>query len=178
MEAFEISSQGRDLESCGGLSWEDLLEKPEALSDFEPDTRAQVLMCLFPLLLWSLSFVMVSLVVRIGILWNRSPFLLRRRVCLDSHAGRDEIRRFTSDSAPATEKKNDAHTTAKFVFIICRESRSIARWTTRLGGRVRKRRGVKNRLRHRMKDSGKWAWKTTTCCVELIGKKGDGGSGR
>ena len=28
-EAFEIFSQGRDLESCGDLSWEDLLEKPE-----------------------------------------------------------------------------------------------------------------------------------------------------
>ena len=33
MEAFEIFSQ--DLESCGGLSWEDLLDKTEDLSDFE-----------------------------------------------------------------------------------------------------------------------------------------------
>ena len=31
-------------------------------------------------------------------------------------------------------------------------------WT---GGRVRKRRGVKIRLLHRMKDSGKWAWKSS-----------------
>ena len=37
---------------------------------------------------------------------------------LDSNAGRDEVRRFTSESAAAFKKKNDAaHTTAKFVFI-------------------------------------------------------------
>ena len=37
---------------------------------------------------------------------------------LDSYAGRDEVRRFTSESVPAFKKKNDAaHTTAKFVFI-------------------------------------------------------------
>ena len=29
LEAFEIFSQGRDLESCGDLSWEDLLEEFE-----------------------------------------------------------------------------------------------------------------------------------------------------
>ena len=44
VEAFEIFSQGRDLESCGGLSWEDLVEKPKDLSDCEPDTRAQLRM--------------------------------------------------------------------------------------------------------------------------------------
>ena len=42
VEAFEIFSQGRDLESCGGLSWWDLLEKLEDLFDFEPDTRVEV----------------------------------------------------------------------------------------------------------------------------------------
>ena len=42
VEAFEIFSQGGDLESCGGLSWGDLLEKPEDLFDFEPDTRVEV----------------------------------------------------------------------------------------------------------------------------------------
>ena len=42
MEAFEINSQGGDSESCGGRSWRDLLEKPEDLSDFEPDTRVVV----------------------------------------------------------------------------------------------------------------------------------------
>ena len=38
---------------------------------------------------------------------------------LDRYAGRDEVRRFTSESAPAFKKKNDAApTTAKFFFII------------------------------------------------------------
>ena len=35
-------SQGGDLESCGGLSWCDLLEIPEGWFDSEPDTRAEV----------------------------------------------------------------------------------------------------------------------------------------
>ena len=42
VEAFEIFGQEGDLESCGGLSWEDLLEKPEDLSDCEPDSCAPV----------------------------------------------------------------------------------------------------------------------------------------
>ena len=36
-------------------------------------------MCLFPLLLWSLSFVLVSLVAQIEILWNGSPFLSHKK---------------------------------------------------------------------------------------------------
>ena len=79
VEAFEIFSRGRDLESCGGLYWRDFVEKPEHLSDCEPDTRVHVrvvldLMCLFPLLLWSLSYVIVSPVARSWNLWNRSLF--------------------------------------------------------------------------------------------------------
>ena len=46
VEAFEIFSQRRDLESCGGLSGGDLLEKPEDVFDFEPDTRVRCLWCL------------------------------------------------------------------------------------------------------------------------------------
>ena len=42
VEAFDIFGQGGDLESCGGLSWRDLLEKPEALFDSEPATRVEV----------------------------------------------------------------------------------------------------------------------------------------
>ena len=37
VEACEILTQGRDLESCGDLSWEDLLDKPEDLSDRESE---------------------------------------------------------------------------------------------------------------------------------------------
>ena len=42
MEAFEIFSQGEDLESCVDLSWCDLMEKFEDLSEFQPDTCALV----------------------------------------------------------------------------------------------------------------------------------------
>ena len=42
VEAFDIFSQGRDLERCGGLSWSDLLDKPEDMSDCEPETRVDV----------------------------------------------------------------------------------------------------------------------------------------
>ena len=35
-------SQRGDLQSCGGLSWEDHLETPEDLSDCEPETRLNV----------------------------------------------------------------------------------------------------------------------------------------
>ena len=36
MEANDIFGQGGDMESCGDVSWEDLLEEPEDLSDREP----------------------------------------------------------------------------------------------------------------------------------------------
>ena len=42
VKAFDIFSQREDLERCGGLSWEDLLETPEDLSDCEPETRVVV----------------------------------------------------------------------------------------------------------------------------------------
>ena len=42
VEGFEILSREEDLESCGGLSWEYLVEKLEDLFDFEPDTLALV----------------------------------------------------------------------------------------------------------------------------------------
>ena len=43
VEAFEILSQGRDLESGGDLSWEDLLDKTEDLSDRESEAWVVVL---------------------------------------------------------------------------------------------------------------------------------------
>ena len=42
VDASEIFIPGRDLESCGDLSWEDLLDKPEDLSDCELETREDV----------------------------------------------------------------------------------------------------------------------------------------
>ena len=35
-----------NLESCGGFSWVNLLEKPEDWSDFEPETQVEV--CVVP----------------------------------------------------------------------------------------------------------------------------------
>ena len=48
VEAFEIFSQGGDLDSGGDLSWEDPLEKPEDLSDCEPETWVDVSVVLMP----------------------------------------------------------------------------------------------------------------------------------
>ena len=42
MEAFDIFSQEGDVESCGDVSWEDILDNPEDLSDCEPDSCAHV----------------------------------------------------------------------------------------------------------------------------------------
>ena len=42
VEALGFFCQGRDLESCGNLSWEDLLLKHEGLSDREPYPCAHV----------------------------------------------------------------------------------------------------------------------------------------
>ena len=42
VEGFEIFSKGRDLERCGGFSWEDFLEEHEDLSDCELDSCAHV----------------------------------------------------------------------------------------------------------------------------------------
>ena len=42
MEVFEIFGQEGDVESCGDVSWEDLLEEFENWSDCEPDSCAHV----------------------------------------------------------------------------------------------------------------------------------------
>ena len=46
-------------------------------------------------------------------------FFSLQKADLDNNAGRDEVRRFTSENAPSLKKKNDAaHTTARFILII------------------------------------------------------------
>ena len=69
---MKCSVKGEIWTVCGGLSWEKL-EKPEDLSDFEPDFRAQVRVVpgvidvlVFPSSVVSLSFVMVFRVTLIG----------------------------------------------------------------------------------------------------------------
>ena len=41
-EAFDIFSQGEDLERCGGFSWSDLLDNLDDLSDCELESRTDV----------------------------------------------------------------------------------------------------------------------------------------
>ena len=40
--AFDIFCQGEDLESCGGVSWSEVLDNPDVLSDCESESRAVV----------------------------------------------------------------------------------------------------------------------------------------
>ena len=81
MEAFEIFSQEGDLESCGDLSWEDLLEKHEVLSDCEADSCAHVRVVpdvtdvLVSLHLGWLSFVRFFRVALIGNMLYRNRVL-------------------------------------------------------------------------------------------------------
>ena len=88
METFDIFSQGRDLESCGDLSWRDLLDKPEDLSDRESEAWVNVPVVLDVIdVLVSLSsevteFCDVFPVARIGKLWNCSPFLSPKSVLI------------------------------------------------------------------------------------------------
>ena len=59
------------------------------------------------------------LLLGLGFFVKPQSFSFSEKRVLDSYAGRDEVRRFSSESAPAFKKKNDAaNTTAKIVFII------------------------------------------------------------
>ena len=84
VEAFDIFSQGGDLESCGGFCWEDLLEKPDGLSDCEPDSCAHVrVVPVVTDVLVSPSSVVTEFCDGVALmvnLWNRSPFLSPKSV--------------------------------------------------------------------------------------------------
>ena len=85
MEAFDIFGQGRDMESCGDVSWEDPLEEPEDLSDREPLPYELVRVVpdvidvpVYPSsVVTDVTFLPVAL---IGNLWIRSPFLSPKSV--------------------------------------------------------------------------------------------------
>ena len=71
---------------CGDVSWEDLLDNPEDLSDCEPDSCAHVRVVLDVIdVLFSTSSVVTELCVMflfvalIGNLWNRSLILKEAR---------------------------------------------------------------------------------------------------
>ena len=123
VESFAIFSQGRDVESCGDLSWEDLLDKSEDLSGRE--SEAWVVVPVMP----DVTDVLVSPSSVV------TEFSDGFTCCLDwefvepqsfssSHSctvTQEEVR-FEgpqSESASAIKKKNDAaHTIAKFVLVI------------------------------------------------------------
>ena len=99
MEAFDIFSQGLDLESCVCLSWEDLLEKPEDFSDCELETWVDV--SVVPDVTdvhVSPSSVVTEFCDGFSFFsdWEfvePQSFFYLQKACslLDSHAGRDEV---------------------------------------------------------------------------------------
>ena len=128
VEAFEIFSQGGDLESYGDHSWEDPLEKLDDLSECElvscelvrvvADVSDVIDVAGFPSSVITELCVMFPRCALIGKLWKPQPFSLFQKTCtlVYRYAGRDEVRRLTSDHASASEKKDDAaYTCAKFV---------------------------------------------------------------
>ena len=133
VEAFDIFSQGGDVESCGDVSWEDLLDNPEDLSDCEPDSCG--LLRAVP----DVTDVLVSPSSVVTELCDVSPcgsdwefvepqffsFSKKRARC-GTDAGRDEVRRLTSESTAAFKKKDDtACTYAKFENLLCEGPRKV-----------------------------------------------------
>ena len=96
VEAFDIFGQEGGVESCGDVSWEDVLDNPEDLSDYEPDSCAHDRVVPD---VWLLCCVVFLPVARIGNLCNRSPFLSPCTLWY-RYAERDEVRRLTSKCTP------------------------------------------------------------------------------
>ena len=101
--------QRGDLESCGGLSWRDLLEKPEDWSDLEPEAWVDVLVVPD---VTDVSVSVSSVVTECcdGLsccsdreLLETQSFSFSKKACsiLDSYARRDEVRKLTSEGASA-----------------------------------------------------------------------------
>ena len=134
VDAFEIFSQGGDVESCGDVSWEDLLDNPEDLSDCEPDSSVHVRVVLVVTdVLVSLSSVVTEFCVGFSFCldWDfvdpQYFFFLHKACSLwNRYAGRDEVRRLTSESTSAFKKKDDtAYTYAKFVYLLDEGPRKV-----------------------------------------------------
>ena len=77
-------------------------------------------MCLFPLVLWPLSFVIVCLVARIGNLWNHSPFLSPKKRAHSCTVAQKEMwfeEPQVKSASDVEKKKEAAYTTAKLVLV-------------------------------------------------------------
>ena len=114
-EAFDIFSQGEYVESCGGVSWSDLLEKPDDLSDGEPETGTVVsaLPVVTDVLVSSSSVVTECYEeVSVDSDWEfvepqSFSFSQKALVCLCGESGRNELRRVASKNASDIQKKDD-----------------------------------------------------------------------
>ena len=112
------------MESCGNVSWEHLLEEPEDLSGREPVSGelVRVVLDVTDVLVSHPSVVTECCDVSpCGFDWEfvePQSFSFSQKACTlwYRYAGRDEVRRLTSESTPAFKKKDDtANTCAKFV---------------------------------------------------------------
>ena len=122
VEPFDTLSQGRDLESCGCPSWRDILEKPDDLSDCEPETRVDVsAMPGVTCVLVSLSSVVTEFCDGFSFCsdWEfveQQSFSFSQKQAVCCTGTQEEMR---CEGPQVKAKKNDAaHTTAKFVFIV------------------------------------------------------------
>ena len=85
VEAFDIFSQGRDLESCGDVPWVDPLKKLDNWSTCEPDSCAlvRVVLDLTDVLVFPSSVVRCVRFLRVALIRKllcRSPFLSPKSV--------------------------------------------------------------------------------------------------
>ena len=90
--------------SCGDLSWEDLLDKPEDLSDCEPVSCELVRVVL------DVTDVPSSVVTEfcdVSSMCSDPEFVEPQCTLLYKYAGGGEVRRLTSESALAFNKKDD-----------------------------------------------------------------------
>ena len=126
-EAFDIFCQGEDLESCGGVSWSDVLDNLDVLSDCESESRAVVSAVLVVSdVLVSLSSVVTECFddVVLDLEWQfvepQSVFFLEgASVHWDGFSGNHERWWVTSKSTSAYQRKNHpVHATAKLAFVV------------------------------------------------------------
>ena len=139
VEAFEFFSQRKDSESCGDVSWEDLSEKPGGWSDCEPDSCVRVVPDVTDVPV-SLSSVVTEFCDGFSCCsdWEdvepQSFSFSKKRAhcCTDTREGM-RYGGSTVITPPLSRKKNDAaHTSAKFVYLLCEGPRKVRRRRKRM----------------------------------------------
>ena len=136
VEVFEILSQERDVESCGAVSWEDLLEEPDDLSDRELVSCELVRVVPDVIDVPGYPSSVVTELCDVSPCcsdWEfvepQSFFFLQKKrahCLLYRYAGRGEVRRLTRESASAFKKKDDAACTySEFAYLLCEGPRKV-----------------------------------------------------